>query len=606
MTKRPSIAWWALSGVAIGAFAVVRSWAYQISFWPLGAAAAASTLLAIALLAIGGRRRSAIPTPVLAVVVAAVALATGCGTVVAVALAMNTVVVPWSLLERPPWPGLRKADPSGRIPVVGLNVAAAVLAIDRDRSVTVPLVVLALAAVMCLVSVYLPSASRSIARGVDRAAHVIATIVTLPLLGLVWFFTALIPWLPQRLVRWDPTSSASRSGSTWNALTEQSPRPDRMWAAADRRVPAGAAERLRSLTASLLTAVILTACGVVIGTAVFSFVDNAGPEGPPEIHPVVGRQLESEPWWSDYNAAVDQMYKQSHLSQYVGLNLGDVTSEFLNISNGRRATWAPTGGACGDPVIIWMFGGSTTFGVGARDDHTLPSAISKAAAKKGIRLRIENFGVPGDVAWQENRRLAAALAQSSTRPDLVVFYDGFNDVETANSLGVSSRGEPGDYIGPLDRVQMAALDRLTQLDDGGKYVVDLPDGEDWIQRDSGLIARSAAEQYAFAHDEATRLLSTYDIPMVRFHQPSLRTRTEQVDGELPLDAHANAVGGQFVALLPDDVVDLSGLFNGDPKPVYADWVHLSESGNTVVAGAVLDSLLEQFPTLSENAGTPCS
>jgi hypothetical protein len=69
----------------------------------------------------------------------------------------------------------------------------------------------------------------------------------------------------------------------------------------------------------------------------------------------------------------------------------------------------------------YFFGGSTMWGIGVRDDATIPSQF---AAATGIWS--ENFG---EVAYTAHQSLIllVQLLQDGHRPDIVVFYDGVND-----------------------------------------------------------------------------------------------------------------------------------------------------------------------------------
>lgn len=616
MKRSASAGWWGLATIGIGAFAVVRTWSYQMSFWPMAAAAAGVTLLSIALLAIGQGRPRAVPTPLIAVIVGASALLFGCGVRVSAVLAMNTMVVPWSLLSRRPWNSLPPADRSGRIPVVGLNIAAAILAMDRYRSVMIPMAVVLLGAAVCVVSAYSPASTRSLQAGIERFARAVATAVTVPLLALVWFLAVLVPWLPQQLLRSDPSQSPTGRSPGWIPLVGGGPEPQKMWAPDRSSLRLGRGDRLRSAGSSALTFLIL-AGGLAGLTAAFTHLpfgnpDDAAGQRPDTHEPltpmesVVGKEMESQDWWPELIVAMSELNDNASITQFTGVEFSDMESPYLNIVDGRRITWRPGTDGCGTPVKVWMFGGSTLFGVGMRDEHTLASALAKAASRSGLNLQIENFGVPGDVAWQENRRMVAALSHSQERPELVVFYDGFNDLQYTDGMSYSDRGAPGDFIGPLDRLQMPALEELKSIDNGDRLVVEVPPVTGSEPRADDLIVAAAAGQYSAAHDEATRLLSTYDIPMLRFHQPSQRTRAMVVDGEMRVDERNRKLGRGFLATLPSDVVDLSHVFDDVPGPVYNDAVHTAESSNDLVAASMLDALIEANPWLSDRIGAPCS
>jgi hypothetical protein len=77
---------------------------------------------------------------------------------------------------------------------------------------------------------------------------------------------------------------------------------------------------------------------------------------------------------------------------------------------------------------VFVFGGSTTFGIGVPDDQTIASHLQPAlgTAGQGREVRVYNFGRGAYYSSQE-RALFDRLAVAGTLPDLAVFIDGLND-----------------------------------------------------------------------------------------------------------------------------------------------------------------------------------
>jgi lysophospholipase L1-like esterase len=103
--------------------------------------------------------------------------------------------------------------------------------------------------------------------------------------------------------------------------------------------------------------------------------------------------------------------------------------QFVNVDErGLRPTWRPTA-APSDPVDvrIFAFGGSAMWGVGNRDDKTIPALVGRELLDRGIRAEVVNFGQLGHVNTQEMITLTTEL-QRRNLPDLVIFFDGFNDI----------------------------------------------------------------------------------------------------------------------------------------------------------------------------------
>ena len=70
------------------------------------------------------------------------------------------------------------------------------------------------------------------------------------------------------------------------------------------------------------------------------------------------------------------------------------------------------------------------WGVGARDDFTIASCLARELEGKGVRCQVTNFGESGYVSTQEVIALVQQLRDGNV-PDLVIFYDGVNDIYSA-------------------------------------------------------------------------------------------------------------------------------------------------------------------------------
>ena len=76
---------------------------------------------------------------------------------------------------------------------------------------------------------------------------------------------------------------------------------------------------------------------------------------------------------------------------------------------------------------VFVFGGSTMFGYGVKDDQTVSSYLQAAWARaKGRRVCVYNFGAGYYDSTQE-RLLFERLLTQGVQPDLAVFVDGLNE-----------------------------------------------------------------------------------------------------------------------------------------------------------------------------------
>jgi lysophospholipase L1-like esterase len=115
----------------------------------------------------------------------------------------------------------------------------------------------------------------------------------------------------------------------------------------------------------------------------------------------------------------------------------DFVGEFVNQQGWSRRSYESEE-TNRDTPVVWMFGGSTTWGEGQRDEHTIASHLARIAEREGVPLRVVNFGQRGWTHFQE-MILFEQLAAEGPPPDVALFYDGANEIN-AQTLG--AKGVP--------------------------------------------------------------------------------------------------------------------------------------------------------------------
>jgi len=105
------------------------------------------------------------------------------------------------------------------------------------------------------------------------------------------------------------------------------------------------------------------------------------------------------------------------------------TGQYINVhpagfrNSENQASWPPPK----DRPVIFLFGGSATFGYNLEDRETLASYIARAwAAERGAVPAIYNFG-RGRYGSSEEMLLFMRLIFEGHRPDIAIFVDGIND-----------------------------------------------------------------------------------------------------------------------------------------------------------------------------------
>jgi lysophospholipase L1-like esterase len=344
-----------------------------------------------------------------------------------------------------------------------------------------------------------------------------------------------------------------------------------------------------------------------------------GPDGdasatgsPPATYQgTVVEALKAEPWWPEWNKAYGELFQRGTMSQYAGTEFADVRDRYLTWVAGVRRSWQPDSTACRPTVDVWMLGGSALFGAGQRDDYTIPSELARIAWKHGYRLRIQNRAIPGDVSWIEQRRLELALTAGAKAPQLVVFYDGFNDVRAVE--GAFRTGAPfkNRFLALSDRDLVPLLNRLTrETRDGHEVVVantiDINAHEVDTPEEVAAVADAAAFQYRGTDELSRRFLADRHIPVARFFQPSVNTRDPQVHGDFPPDPAARTLMEAMRRRLPRGTTDLADVFDGDRTPYYADDVHTNEAANIKVSAAMWKKLQRTVKKIARPGGDSCS
>lgn len=181
---------------------------------------------------------------------------------------------------------------------------------------------------------------------------------------------------------------------------------------------------------ALVLAVLLVEGGLrVINLA----LDIPDPEGNP-LHGVSARSPYQGQAWAEAHFS-DCWERLTEYEQYVGWHSREFHSESINIDpDGVRRTWNPEPGVGESPGTVYVFGGSTLWGIGARDEYTIPSHLSKLLAGHGHDFKVYNYGEQAYTFTQEIVRLSLLL-RDGHRPDYVIFYDGINDVFCARTWG---------------------------------------------------------------------------------------------------------------------------------------------------------------------------
>jgi hypothetical protein len=124
-------------------------------------------------------------------------------------------------------------------------------------------------------------------------------------------------------------------------------------------------------------------------------------------------------WASTHFAEFDSL--GTNYFSYIGWRRTPFKGETITLV-GPLSQRATVGTPDSSKPSVYFFGGSTMWGTGVNDANTIPSLVTQLGG-----FRSENFGESAWVAHQ-SLLLLVQLLQDGHRPNVVVFYDGVNEV----------------------------------------------------------------------------------------------------------------------------------------------------------------------------------
>ena len=130
-----------------------------------------------------------------------------------------------------------------------------------------------------------------------------------------------------------------------------------------------------------------------------------------------------------------------HWKPFVYFRRGPFSGSLMNVDSAghRRTVGNAVAPGATDTVHVFFFGGSTMWGTSLRDKATIASIAAQrlAAAKpESVGTEVTNFGESGYVFTQELIELELQLRAGHV-PDVVLFYDGINDMAAAGQYGAA-------------------------------------------------------------------------------------------------------------------------------------------------------------------------
>jgi hypothetical protein len=494
-------------------------------------------------------------------------------------------------------------------------------------------VLVALALTLTAASALSPTVSSTAERIEAAIRRYAGRVLAVVFLGLVYVLVFLPLWLLLRLLAINPLEmgQGADAASAWRPALKHPRRSlyDRPFAY-DRIPPSLGASRGLRLRAALGLLVIVIAIDLGLGAALDGLESEPSSSAEDaEVNLLSAPDTPAganEPWHAQLGHEIGRAWVNKRYDPFLSWRMLDYHGRYVNISGGVRRSFEPTGANGSDAITVYFLGGSTMFGSFQRDGHTIPSEFARLAEADGIPVRVVNYGQLAYVNWQEVL-LLERLASGSSRPDLAVFYDGYNELLSQFALGhhrepttldareIEQRlqlgGEPDD-----PSVWSAAYDAWRETSAvyrlgrelgivGGSGGTAFQASWTSRQRDRpALRGTDAAAVQRRGVEVARGVGRQLGFETAFFWQPSIYSK-RVVAGEegalkwLGADPQAwRAATRAARARLEPPVVDLSGALDEQAGPVMYDSAHTNEAGARAVAAAMYERLRPRLEELA--------
>ncbi len=297
----------------------------------------------------------------------------------------------------------------------------------------------------------------------------------------------------------------------------------------------------------------------------------------------------------------------------------DPYAEFLNLKGIQPTAHNPSAQAAEKAKHIWMMGGSTTRCERVPPEQSIASFLSQRlnSDERQQPTVVTNLGENTFNSVLEIKYLQKLLMESSRPPDLVIFYDGFNDCMYFNEYRNPHAHHAYRRLqGPIESYRGIGLGLFKPLTSAlyNSFTLETYDrlrqAVDPLQPDDpGLLEESRAVQRRYAH--AQRLAAAYGAKFLVFWQPVIWMETGKVDPEVrkregklaimknrfwQFKQNFAIIYQTLAAHLHDEpyFTHFQNVLCPRPERVHdPDGVHLNEIGNRMVAEAMVPVLRER-------------
>ena len=293
------------------------------------------------------------------------------------------------------------------------------------------------------------------------------------------------------------------------------------------------------------------------------------------------------------------------------------SGEFINVDpNQRRKTvYEKSDLVKTEPLIkIFMLGGSTLWGTGVRDEFTIPSLVGKNLSEAGFNVEVFNFGESGYVNTQEVLELSLQL-QRDNIPSLVVFYDGVNDIFSAYQQGKAgipqnefNREKEFNSLYSKKKSLRVFFESLSTLSTF-QFIIEISSPKQIQINYSGSEIENLTQSVIDIYNQNIKLVFSlaeeYGFNTLFYWQPSIFDKKQLSDYEQQELEKVNYIqdfSEKVNSKLTHEELhykslnffDISEMFSNESTPVFIDFCHISEYGNSIIAERMTDDIKSVF------------
>ena len=329
----------------------------------------------------------------------------------------------------------------------------------------------------------------------------------------------------------------------------------------------------------------------------------------------------AEDYWREYRETYEGKLVQ--FKPYVGWNREEYHGEWVNIdSNGVRKTWLPNVANNKLLPTLYVFGGSTVWGSGARDDYTIPSHLSKLLHENDFDHMLFNYGESA-YSITNNIMQLVVLLKNGQIPDHVIFYNGINLVHSAYNNGDprvhsinnlfasrisdSNKGSSLDYIriglhklifsnSMIIKVLSSVFTSKTTIN---HYKPTLQYKPDIVEK----LGDEIIEYYKSCLVLVNNLAKGYGFDVIFLWQPVIFTENKLFDEEYRVSEKLynkqvselyKYCNRQVSNIKVPNFYNISDVLVNRENMIYIDFAHLTEEGNKIVAEKIISIINEKI------------